>query len=156
MFSLKGTVSRGAFWTFNKQSPYLQTFMEPRNRFRQTGIRLLGSLKDLQIRALERYLFTTRTVHFFNYLNSISWPSPFNPSKKEQSRAPNGTNFSAQVTLKVYIVIVLVIYSKDFLSIPCHFFFLVTSYSFPLSVSLSINTQYVPPMDEGTLKTPIP
>ncbi len=33
------------------QSPYLLTFMEPRNRFRQAGNRFLGSLKRLQIRA---------------------------------------------------------------------------------------------------------
>jgi hypothetical protein len=31
-------------------SPYLLTFKEPRNRFRQAGNRFLGSLKGLQIR----------------------------------------------------------------------------------------------------------
>ncbi len=125
MFSLiKGTVSRGAFWTFNNQSPYLQTFMEPRNRFRQTGNLLLGSLKDLQIRALERYLSTSRTFHFCPNIWMLSRdPVPLT-AKNEQNRAPNVTKFSAQVTLKVYIVTVLVIYSKGFISIPLsHLFF---------------------------------
>jgi hypothetical protein len=33
-------------------SLYLQTFKEPRNRFRQAGNRFLGSLEGLQIRAM--------------------------------------------------------------------------------------------------------
>jgi hypothetical protein len=33
------------------QSPYVETFKEPRNRFRRAGNRFLGSLKGLQIRA---------------------------------------------------------------------------------------------------------
>ncbi len=35
-----------------EQSPYLWTFKEPRNRFRQAGNRVLDSLKGLQIQAL--------------------------------------------------------------------------------------------------------
>jgi hypothetical protein len=97
--------------------------MEPRNRLRRPGNRLLGSLKDLQILALERYFIHYRNRPFLSqYLNSISRPRPFNPRKNEQHGAPNGTKFSAQATLKVYIVSVLVIYSKCFLSVPCHFY----------------------------------
>jgi hypothetical protein len=40
-----------------KQSPNLYTFKEPRNRFRQAGNRFLGSLKGLQIRALDFQAF---------------------------------------------------------------------------------------------------
>jgi len=106
--------------------------MEPRNRFR--------SLKDLQIRPLERYLFTTRTFLLSKYLNSISLPSPLNPPK----RCKWNKIFCAS---HVYKFILYLFYSKGFLSIPLSLLlFLVSSYSFPLSVSFSINTQYVPPL----------
>jgi hypothetical protein len=43
-------------YNFCKQlSPYLKTFKEPRNRFRQAGNRFLGSLTGLQMRTLTKW-----------------------------------------------------------------------------------------------------